>query len=123
MIISDEIYKSLGEDVYYVTLDISSFTFCGAIGAEHYYGKLHFKNTKDEETTSFKLKRDINLREAQYLDKKEKSDGMRVANWHEGDKEALQFNNERSVMIEAIEVCKQISEKIHLGFGLRIQIH
>ena len=98
--------------IFCACLEISSFTYCGSIGAEHFYGKIDFPDiTKVEK---LRLKKPLSQKEATYLNKKE---GTRAfARYKMGDL-SDRFKTKAELIKFAVDLFKYMYPKCFLKLG------
>ena len=80
-------------------IEVSSYLYCGALGAEHYYGEVWYDNGKKSET--WKLERPLSTKEATYLNKKDDCDNV-FFRWKRGDM-TERFNSKKEVIDAGIK--------------------
>ena len=126
MNIPEKLYERVNENtIGYAKLDITSFTYCKSLNAEHYYGELSFMHCNPNRYKvlyNLKLTHEITLEEAEYLDRKETACGSRVRTWKKGMNTTSKFNSEEDVIIAAFNACKQVSDEINFGFNMHVPI-
>lgn len=100
-------------------LKISSYTYIGGIGAEHFYGKIVFDNRAERYGFSeVELKHPLSEKEALYLNKKDQTRGIDFTRYKTGEL-SEKFWTEKEVEAAALRWMQQNEPKDILVKGER----